>query len=312
MDVLTLAGVFALPRILQSCIALSVLQIAVVLTLRWRSIVGDHERLKASLENLIEERTLELTEAQSVLGRTEKLAAVGRLAGGMAHEINNPGAALIANLEYLILCMERDGKLPGDTSTTLSESHLLALRIARSVRQLLQLSRAAIAESEGQSYDLNSVVSVAVRTAVKASSSVRLPEMVQVEESVPRELRLRGRGQLLEQALCELLAHLVDAAPPGRVSRLRVTALPGMGRVRLVVQADFHGFTAEIRAVLAQPFLGASNGAPGPSLGLTASLGLLRTLGTEVQFEEKEGCTQVSIALEPAPSVAPMPSVARA
>ena len=302
-DILTLAGVLALPRVLEACVALSVLPIALVLTVRWRQDVVAHEQLKTSLERLIAERTRDLTETQRALGRTEKLAAVGRLAGGMAHEINNPGAALIANLEYLSLGLERGGKLPADTGVTVSESLHSARRIARTVRQLLMLSRAAIAESEGHSFELATVVSLAVRTALHTSPDSHLPELVLVAEEVPGDLRLRGRGQLLEQALREILDQLVAAAPQSRISHLRLRALPESGRVRLSVDADFSGLTAETRALLAEPFESSRGGAPGPSLGLSASLGLLRTLGAEVQLDENDGCTQVLILLEAAPPI---------
>jgi signal transduction histidine kinase len=300
IDVLTLAGVLELPRLLQVCVALSVLPIALVLTARWRQDVLDHEALQASLERMIAERTRDLTETQRALGRTEKLAAVGRLAGGMAHEINNPGAALIANLEYLSLGLERGGKLPPDSSATVTESLHSARRIARTVRQLLLLSRAAIAESEGHSFELATVVSLAVRNALKTKEP-HLPELVTVDEEVPVELRLRGRGQLLEQALCELLGQLIDAAPQSRISHLRLRAQPDAGLVRLLVDADFRGLTDETRALLAEPFQGGRGAAPGPSLGLSASLGLLRTLGADVQLDENNGCTQVVILLEAAP-----------
>jgi len=285
-----------------------VLPIAVVLTLRWRQDVVEHEQLQASLERMIADRTRDLTETQRVLGRTEKLAAVGRLAGGMAHEINNPGAALIANLEYLSLGLERGGKLPLDADATVNESLASARRIARTVRQLLMLSRAAIAESEGHSFELATVVSLAVRAAVHSKSGAHLPELVLVDEEVPEQIRLRGRGQLLEQALCELLEQLVAAAPRSRISHLRLRAHPDASRVRLTVDADFRGLTPETRALLAEPFQGGKGSSPGPSLGLSASLGLLRTLGADVQLDEANGCTQVLIVLEAAPLTSTPPS----
>ncbi len=63
--------------------------------------------------------------------------------------------------------------------------------------------------------------------------------------------------------------------------------------MRLTVDADYRGLTPETRALLAEPFQGAKGSAAGPSLGLSASLGLLRTLGADVQLDEANGCTQV-------------------
>ena len=304
VDLLTVAQVWRLPLVTPFGVALGVIPITMVLAARWRQDVEQHEQMSSTLERQVEIRTSELTAALATLGRTEKLAAVGRLAGGMAHEINNPGAALIANLEYLQLGLQRGEQLPADVGETVHESLEAARRISKTVRQLLLLSRAAIAESEGHSFDLKLVAGQALRAARDAEGArgERHVSTVVFEERIPVGLRSSGRGQLLEQALRSLLAQLAASAPSARTSRIQLGAATVGARVRLEVRADFRGLDSGVREQLTQPFLAPqSPEGGGASFGLAASLGLLRTLGAEVVLEEQTAGTNIVLLLDSAP-----------
>ena len=304
VDLATMGHLWALPLLTPFGVALGVIPIAMVLAARWRQDVQEHEQLSASLERTVTGRTSELTAALAALGRTEKLAAVGRLAGGMAHEINNPGAALIANLEYLELGLQRGEQLPPDVGETIHESLSAARRISRAVRQLLLLSRAAIAESEGHSFDLKLVAGQALRAARDAEVARHPPPQVSnvvFEDRIPPGLRSSGRGQLLDTALRALIEQLADSAPHSRTSRIMLAAHAEGPRVRLEVRTDFRGLGPSIREQLGESFLAPRGNDEGASFGLAASLGLLRTLGVEIVLEEHTAGTTVALLLDAAP-----------
>ena len=100
------------------------------------------DRLSSELETLVTERTKALFATETALFRAEKMAAVGQLSAGVAHEINNPAGALSANLAYLSESLAR-GTLPADTRECLDESSAAVQRIAKVVAQLLDSGRAA-------------------------------------------------------------------------------------------------------------------------------------------------------------------------
>ena len=304
VDVMTLAHVWQLPLITPFGVALGVIPIALVLAGRWRQDVREREEIENSLERTVIGRTTELTAALAALGRTEKLAAVGRLAGGLAHEINNPGAALIANLEYLELGLQRGEQLPRDVGETIHESLSAARRISRAVRQLLLLSRAAIAESEGHSFDVKLVASQALRAARDAEVARHpAPQVSNVvfEDRIPPGLRSSGRGQLLDTALRALIEQLADSAPRSRTSRITLAAHAEGQRVRLEVRTDFRGLGPGVREQLGESFLAPSANDERAPFGLAASLGLLRTLGVELALEEHAAGTTVALLLDGAP-----------
>jgi signal transduction histidine kinase len=304
VDVGTVNYLWVLPLLTPYGAALGSLPIAFVLAQRWRQDVEQHEAMSQSLERQVVQRTKDLSAALAALGRSEKLATVGRLAGGLAHQINNPGAALIANLEYLELALSRSELLPGDAREAVGDSLHSARRISAAVRQLLLLSRTAIAESEGHSFDLKLVAGQALRAAraVKAGrGAVRTLPQPACEDLIPEGLRSSGRGQLLEQALQALLEQLSLSAPEHYPSRITLDARREGARIRLEVRTNFRGLGSAVREQLGEAFLGATNDADsgeGASIGLAASLGLLRTLGVEVHLEEHAQGSTIALLLE--------------
>ncbi|MFC2077108.1 HAMP domain-containing protein, partial [candidate division KSB1 bacterium] len=97
-------------------------------------------RSYAGLEEEVEQRTRELKSAQDQLIQIGKLAAVGELAGGMAHEINNPTGIILTRVGYL-LSEIRDGRLALEFEEDLKTLEIHAKRIARITNGLLTFSR---------------------------------------------------------------------------------------------------------------------------------------------------------------------------
>src|SRR6185503_7437182 len=100
---------------------------------------------------------LALMQARQSLDRSERLAAIGQLAAGVAHEVNNPAAALQANLSYLRRSLA-DGGRCDDVDECLDESIASVQRIAKIVRQLRDSARAAANPCCAEPVDLAAAV----------------------------------------------------------------------------------------------------------------------------------------------------------
>jgi signal transduction histidine kinase len=218
LDAATTAGLLDLPQLLPIGLTACLLLIASELPRQFREDAAALDRLSANLEHQVEERSNTLAETRERLLRTEKLALVGRLSGGMAHEINNPIAALSANIDYLLAGLS-SGALPADARQCLEETRHSATRIGETVRQLLLASRAAAAEVDGESFALDPLLSRSLAEAER-----RMGSGDWVRRTVTSGLEVAGRGQLVERLLIELLTAASRTASAAKPVELRVTA----------------------------------------------------------------------------------------
>ena len=158
----------------------------------------------ATLAERLNRMTERLLDAQSQLVRSEKLASIGRLAAGVAHEVGNPLGAVGTYVEVL----RRRG---ADLELTTGISRELE-RIDTIVRSLLDYARPH--EDPLQPVDAAAIAGGAF-DLLKAQGAFRAVRAdVDVSEDVPQIL---GRAHVLEQALVNLVLNAVDAAPEGRI-----------------------------------------------------------------------------------------------
>jgi signal transduction histidine kinase len=158
----------------------------------------------STLAERVNRMTDHLLDAQSQLVRSEKLAGIGRLAAGVAHEVGNPLGAVGTYVEVL----RRRGAEPEVIHGITRELD----RIDAIVRSLLDYARPQVEEL--QAVEPGAVVrnTFALLEAQGALKSVRA--QLDVADGLPM---IRGRAQLLEQALVNLILNAVDAAPGGVV-----------------------------------------------------------------------------------------------
>lgn len=159
----------------------------------------------AHLADRFNRMTEQLAQAQADLVQAEKLAAVGGLAAGVAHEVGNPLAALGTYLEVL----ERRGADP----EVLAGARRELQRIDRIVRGLITYARPAA--HTGRPVDVAAVIrsAVAVLRAQGVLDGVSLA--MELGEGLPP---VRGRAEALEQVFVNLLLNAVDAAPRGPIT----------------------------------------------------------------------------------------------
>jgi signal transduction histidine kinase len=293
-----LATGFALPGpylFFDSGLAASSCLVGLALSRRWSSDLRALDELPASLERRVNERTQAREHAWHALSRADRLAAMGRLAAGMAHEINNPGSALIANMEYLLDAGARQGTLPPDALQTLQDSLTAAKRITSTVRQLLLVSRVATGDRGEATFNVAFAIDQAVRTVEQA-----LGKRVAIRVVAPKNIVARGRGLLLEQALAQLITNGILAVPKDRQDgEVRVVAEFWDGVLVLQVIDNGIGMDEAVTQRLFEPFFTTRPPGDGAGLGLAVSLGLLQALGGEVRVESKPGVgTTMTLVLE--------------
>jgi two-component system NtrC family sensor kinase len=230
------------------------------------------------------------------LSNAEKLAAIGRLAGGVAHEINNPLGGILAFAQILL----RENCPPEEQREYLREIEKSAFRCKAIVEALLRFSRQS-PRMKRAPLALNDVVRESL-TLVSYKYAVRDVQIrCQLGESLPPIL---GNANQLEQVLVNLLSNAFDAitsSKPTGAIELRTSATPGW--VELQVADSGSGISDGHLAKIFDPFFTTKEEGKGTGLGLAVTYAIIREHGGRIAARNRpEGGAVFTVALPAAPA----------
>ncbi len=239
---------------------------------------------RASLQDRLEElerTTAELTTAQEQLIRSARLAAVGRLSAGVAHEIGNPLAAIRGLLDL----MQAGDLDPEEERGFVGRIQRESERIHHTIRDLLDFSRNEPSQ-EGRiesSADISAVVSDTVKLIDRQTRFREIELALALDDGLPR---VRGDHERLRQLLLNLLFNAADAL--GGKGRIEVRASNGSGVVELIVKDDGPGIDAEILDQVFDPFVTTKAAGQGTGLGLAVCHTIVEQLGGSIGATNQE------------------------
>lgn len=238
----------------------------------------EEEALKRKIVE-VEQKTTELEKAQASLIRSERLASVGRLAAGLAHEIGNPLSALMGLIDLLIAGgLERE-----EEADFLRRMRREITRIHRILGDLLAFARPRSRESlPGPGSGL---IDEAARD-VKALLSP-LPDFRDFEITLALDEGL-GRVPLSREELTQLLMNLMMNAADacGRRGEVLISAQRDESSVRLTIQDNGPGVPETARSLIFEPFFSTKDIGKGTGLGLAVSRGLVEGAGGSLALDE--------------------------
>jgi PAS domain S-box-containing protein len=216
---------------------------------------------------------------QARLVAAERLSAVGAVAAGLCHAINNPLCAVQSNVSFALEGLRAGDVDPDELHQALADAEASARRVGVLMHDLRAFT-GGFADGTGSS-DLREVVSAAV-----AASRDQVERRAHVIVDLPDLPRVPGEGARLSRAIGSLLRRAADAMPPGEVDQreIRVTG-QCEGPLRLALEIRDNGpVLSQDRALhLCEPFFGA--GRDGGDAGLAAVLGIVRAVGGDVRAE---------------------------
>ncbi|HVO31715.1 MAG TPA: ATP-binding protein [bacterium] len=240
------------------------------------------DRLRTKLEADVEQRTRDLAQAQEKLRKEETLAALGRMAAGVAHEINNPSAVIAANLRYIQQALVGGNAVPEDAREAIADSLDGVRRITTIVRQMISSGRIARSASIGP-VDVESIAARVVRTATSEARTIGR-EGVKTEIRVPAGCLVAANADLLEQVLLNLVQNGVQAFPRGSTGTVTISAAARGDRVLVVVEDDGPGIPDAVRERIFEPFFTTKSPGEGSGLGLSVSRGLVRSMDGDLRL----------------------------
>lgn len=243
-------------------------------------LLEEEDKLRRKIDE-VERATERLKEAQDRLVRSERLASVGRLAAGLAHEIGNPISALIG-LQDLVLA---GGLSPEEERDFMTRMRRETERIHRILRDLLQFARPA-AQPLGEEEQEPGDVEVAVRDTAALVAPQRSLKEVSLALDVSPDLPAVKLGhEQLMQVILNLVMNAADAVGAG--GKIRVAAHRGNGGVRLLVEDDGPGVDPRVVAQLFEPFVTTKEVGKGTGLGLAVCRGLVEAAGGRIALDRE-------------------------
>jgi two-component system NtrC family sensor kinase len=226
------------------------------------------------IEDVTEQRVLEAQLIQS-----DKMASIGQLVSGVAHELNNPLTS-IAGLAELLLERPPHPEFPREHLRVI---HDQAERAGRIVRNLLTFARKGVPEQTA--VDLNDVV---VRTALLIVYELQLHGIELDQELSPEPPVVLGDRYELQQVLLNLVTNAVQAVSglePGRPRRIILSTSRSSGEALLRVRDTGPGVPRDVVPYLFTPFFTTKAPGEGTGLGLSLSYGLAKAHGGVLEYE---------------------------
>src|SRR6266511_22940 len=223
------------------------------------------------------DRTDELRAQRELIAR-EKLATVGEIASGVAHEVNNPLAAIRMEAELL----GRASKDP-EMSTTAATIQREVDRAARIVRSLLRLARRA--DTTPKQVQINDLVHDVAEIRQRVMRTENVQFRTSLDEAAPAVL---GLGQELQQVVINLVTNAEYAVKGREPAVIQLTSQAREGWVRLVVEDSGPGVPPEIRGRIFDPFFTTKGPDEGTGLGLAICQRVVTEVGGKIWLEDSE------------------------
>ncbi len=243
------------------------------------------------LQKRVAERTAELKTAQDQILRTRKLAAIGSLAAGIAHELNNPMTAITG---YLAILRKQaaSGTQQAEMLATAQEQAARMSRVVEELRSFADQERVV----SGQRFSLDRTVATAIalyEDRLRASGIVLAKH---VDEPIPDA---QGDPVQIQQVIAHLLENAINAMPEGGRLEVSLGTVDG-DALRLRIADTGPGIPPAIRERIFDPFFTTKERSGQVGLGLSVSHSIVEAHHGQILVESAEGAGAAVTVLLPA------------
>jgi two-component system, NtrC family, sensor kinase len=235
--------------------------------------------LVVAVEDVTDQQALE---AQAI--QNEKMAAVGTLVSGVAHELNNPLTSIAGLAEFLL-------EQPEDAAPDRNHLRVIAEEAQRAgsiVRNLLTFARKGTT-AQPEAVDLSDVVE---RTLFLMGWELKLQSIAIEKKLAPELPAVRGDRQQLQQVILNLMSNAAQAVtglPPGLPRRISVSTTAEGDRVVVRVTDTGLGIPGDVLPQIFSPFFTTKRQGEGTGLGLFISYGIVTGHGGTLSAESRPG-----------------------
>ena len=247
-----------------------------------------HESLRKwneELEEKVRQRTEELETAQKQLIQAEKLATIGTLAGGVAHEINNPLTAVLTNAQ--LLKMDKTSQEDIESIQLIEDG---AKRCQLIIQKLMKYARKPAIEDLAGEVDINAVI----ENMIGFLRFQFEQDNVQFVKKLNPVSKIRGVANELEQVFTNLMLNAKDAVKStNKPGMIEIETYEKNGAVLASVKDNGVGISQANLSKIFDPFFTTKDVGKGTGLGLAVSYGIVKKYDGSIDVESKlnEGTT---------------------
>ena len=231
----------------------------------------------------------ELEDAHLQLVQSEKIASVGRMAAGVAHEINNPLAGVMIYAELLRENLKDNPQLLEDVNEIIKQT----LRCKKIVSELLEFSRQSIGKQSA--FNLEDLIDTCLNLLIKQASFQDIRVSKEIGPDMPTMLGDMGQFQ---QVFTNLFINASDAMEGVGKLHIKAEYLPKESKFVIQVSDQGPGIPLEMRDKIFEIFYTSKQVGKGTGLGLSISQNIINLHGGNIRFEcPPEGGTTFIIEL---------------
>lgn len=257
-------------------------------------------RMNEDLEKKIEERTKELDQTQAQLFQTSKLATLGEMAAGMAHEINQPLTGIMLILDGLRKLKDR-GKL---TDVEFDEKILNIKNLSRRIDKTIKHMRTFARQEELKFIEMNINDSIESVLELLLGQQLKIHN-IEIIKNLSEDLpSIEGEPHQIEQVIANLVNNARDAVdkkekdleegkPQGEGFKKIIKISTAWNRdnqtVEIVVNDNGVGIPPKILEKIFVPFVTTKDSDSGCGLGMSISYGIIKSHNGTIDIKSKEG-----------------------
>ena len=237
------------------------------------------EEWTQTLEHRVKERTQELQQVQDQLVRAGKMAAIGELAAGVAHEINNPLTGVLTFSSLMLKKVDEKNPWKRDLENIVEQT----TRCRNIVRGLLDFARQR--KPDKREWDIHTLIERTLTLLENQAPFQNIKITKQFQADVPR---LLVDADQMQQVFMNILLNSADAmARDGGTLTIRTGSKNGIAQVSFTDSGC--GIAKEHLSKLFDPFFTTKETGKGTGLGLAISYGIIQSHGGDIEVESEPG-----------------------
>ncbi len=265
----------------------------IVLSVRVNRYIVSSIKLRFEKDDLMSE----LRTSQSKLIYSDKMSALGNMAGGIAHEINTPLAAINLNMDVLAHEARKGSVDSAFADKVATQVNATIFRISKIISSLRSFSQ------ETSAFELIPVRTLIQDTLDLCQARYKADGLAIVVDPIPEDLVIFANAPQVSQMLLNLIDNAADAVRGLPGPWVKIEAQASGGIVRLSVIDNGRGIPVENREKIMQPFFTTKKVGEGTGLGLSIAHGIVEAHGGNLELDTKSPYTRFVASFPEPPAI---------